>query len=288
MLNSTKHEIFIGISTFMSGKNSILVLSEPRKSRISWYVYTYEHLKFHAQLSGDWQKRFNLEARTWNNNETWSSDHDIYISRHGKVETGNFSWVGSSDCHPNPGPRSQKFQCLSCKKGVRNEQNSVQCETWAVVCETWAKVSYRICRHNWRKICCFDRVPVCMSSSQLWFSEVTQLRAPDISILSPAFADHSYNETEQSTSVYDSSMDQFPAGGISCSTPKKRPQRRADWRLLLLMHRASRPRIRAFRRFFTLTTQILYSCQKLGSSQIFMILPINCSGITEVTDMEEF
>ena len=62
MLNSTEHKIFpahkcfkmptiVGILTFMSMKNSILGLSEPKKSRISQYFYTYEHLKFHAQLS---------------------------------------------------------------------------------------------------------------------------------------------------------------------------------------------------------------------------------------------
>ena len=41
----------VGILTFMSRKNSILVLYEPDKCRISCYFYTYEHLKFHAQLS---------------------------------------------------------------------------------------------------------------------------------------------------------------------------------------------------------------------------------------------
>ena len=58
MLNSTEHEIFllinvkmptiVGILTFMSEKTSILDLSEPKNCRISWYLYTYEHLKFHA------------------------------------------------------------------------------------------------------------------------------------------------------------------------------------------------------------------------------------------------
>ena len=40
----------VGVLTFMSGKNSILGLSEPKKVRIYIYFYTYEHLKFHAQL----------------------------------------------------------------------------------------------------------------------------------------------------------------------------------------------------------------------------------------------
>ena len=64
MLTSTEHEIFpaqqIGILTFLSRKNCILGLSEPKKSQISWYFYTYEHLKFHAQLSWAWKKFYNL------------------------------------------------------------------------------------------------------------------------------------------------------------------------------------------------------------------------------------
>ena len=44
----------------MSGRNSILGLSEPNKSRTAWYFYTYEHLKFHAQLSWAWKKFYNL------------------------------------------------------------------------------------------------------------------------------------------------------------------------------------------------------------------------------------
>ena len=53
----------VGILTFMSGKNSILGLSEPKNSRISRYSYTYEHLKFHTQLSWAWKKFYNLGAR---------------------------------------------------------------------------------------------------------------------------------------------------------------------------------------------------------------------------------
>ena len=62
MLNSTEHEIFplinvkmpaiVGILTFMSGKNSILGLSVPKKNVFLYiYFYSYEHLKFHAELS---------------------------------------------------------------------------------------------------------------------------------------------------------------------------------------------------------------------------------------------
>ena len=50
-LINVKIPTIVGILTFMSGKNSILGLSEPFKSQISLYLYTYEHLKFHAQLS---------------------------------------------------------------------------------------------------------------------------------------------------------------------------------------------------------------------------------------------
>ena len=45
----------LGILTFMSRKNSILCY-------ISWYFYTYEQLKFHAQLSWAWKKLYNLGA----------------------------------------------------------------------------------------------------------------------------------------------------------------------------------------------------------------------------------
>ena len=41
----------VGISTFMNRKNSILSLSEPEKCLISCYFNTYEHIKFHDQLS---------------------------------------------------------------------------------------------------------------------------------------------------------------------------------------------------------------------------------------------
>ena len=48
------------ILIFVGRKNSILGLSDPEKSWISWYFYTYEHLKFHAQLS--WEGFF-LKSR---------------------------------------------------------------------------------------------------------------------------------------------------------------------------------------------------------------------------------
>ena len=72
MLNSTEYEIFllinikmpttVGILTFMSGKNSILGLSEPKISHFLIYFYTYEHLKFHAQLSSSWKQFYNPGA----------------------------------------------------------------------------------------------------------------------------------------------------------------------------------------------------------------------------------
>ena len=51
LLINVKMPTIVGILTFMSGKNIILCLSERQKCRISRYFYTYEHLKFHAQLS---------------------------------------------------------------------------------------------------------------------------------------------------------------------------------------------------------------------------------------------
>ena len=60
LLKNVKMPTIVGILTFMSRKNSILHLSEPDKSWISWYFYTYEHLKFHAQLSWAEKKFYNL------------------------------------------------------------------------------------------------------------------------------------------------------------------------------------------------------------------------------------
>ena len=57
MLNSNKHGIFpahqqlLAFLTFMSGKNNILDLSEPKKAEFLDILYTYEHFKVHAQLS---------------------------------------------------------------------------------------------------------------------------------------------------------------------------------------------------------------------------------------------
>ena len=50
----------VGILAFMSRKNSIQGLSEPEECSISGYFYSYEHLKFHAQLSWAWKKIYNL------------------------------------------------------------------------------------------------------------------------------------------------------------------------------------------------------------------------------------
>ena len=59
-LINVKMPTIVGILTFMRGKNSILGISEPKNSLISWYLSTYEHLKFHAQLSWAWKKFYNL------------------------------------------------------------------------------------------------------------------------------------------------------------------------------------------------------------------------------------
>ena len=51
LLINVKMPTSVGISTFMSTKNSILLSSDPEKCRFFLYFHTYEHLKFHAQLS---------------------------------------------------------------------------------------------------------------------------------------------------------------------------------------------------------------------------------------------
>ena len=51
LLINVKMPTIVGILTFLSGTNSILDLSEIKKKPIFFIFYTYEHLKFHAQLS---------------------------------------------------------------------------------------------------------------------------------------------------------------------------------------------------------------------------------------------
>ena len=63
LLINVKMPTIVGILTFMNRKNSILGLSEPEKAELSWYFYTYEYLKFHAQLSWARKKFYNLGAR---------------------------------------------------------------------------------------------------------------------------------------------------------------------------------------------------------------------------------
>ena len=64
LLINVKMPTTVGILTFMSGKNSILGLSEPEKCWISWYFHTYEQLNFYAQLSWAWKKFYNLGAKS--------------------------------------------------------------------------------------------------------------------------------------------------------------------------------------------------------------------------------
>ena len=51
LLINVKMPTIVGILTFMRGKNNILGLSEPKKAEFLDIFYTYEHLKFHVQLS---------------------------------------------------------------------------------------------------------------------------------------------------------------------------------------------------------------------------------------------
>ena len=51
LLINVKMPTIVDILTFRSGKNSILSLSKPKKAKFLDILYTYDHLKFHAQLS---------------------------------------------------------------------------------------------------------------------------------------------------------------------------------------------------------------------------------------------
>ena len=51
LLINVKMPTIVGILNFMSWIYSIFGLYEPAKSSSSCYFCTYEHLKFHAQLS---------------------------------------------------------------------------------------------------------------------------------------------------------------------------------------------------------------------------------------------
>ena len=51
LLINVKMPTIVGVLTVMSGKYSILGLSEPKIAEFLDIFYTYEHLKFHTQLS---------------------------------------------------------------------------------------------------------------------------------------------------------------------------------------------------------------------------------------------
>ena len=51
LLIDVKMPTVVAILTFMSGKNNTLGLSEPHRAEFLDIFYTFEHLKFHAQLS---------------------------------------------------------------------------------------------------------------------------------------------------------------------------------------------------------------------------------------------
>ena len=51
LLINVKMPTIVGILTFMSGENSVLCLSEPKKAEFLGYFYTYEHLKCSTELT---------------------------------------------------------------------------------------------------------------------------------------------------------------------------------------------------------------------------------------------
>ena len=64
MFLNVKMPTIVGILTCMSRKHSILGFSELEKCWIPGYFHTNEHLKFHAQLSGAWNKFYILGPRS--------------------------------------------------------------------------------------------------------------------------------------------------------------------------------------------------------------------------------
>ena len=94
LLINVKMPTIVGILIFMSRKNSILGLSEPEKCWISWYFYTYEYLKFHAQLSWAWKTFYNLGARCHyiKYQPVCTVCHFIWIVDRGSYTGGHFIW----------------------------------------------------------------------------------------------------------------------------------------------------------------------------------------------------
>ena len=63
LLINIKMPTIVGISTFMSRKIALKAYLSPKTIWISWYFYTYQHLKFHAQLS--WASKCFNNLGTW-------------------------------------------------------------------------------------------------------------------------------------------------------------------------------------------------------------------------------
>ena len=123
----------------------------------------------------------------------------------------------SSDCHPNPGPRPPKYPCLSCQRAVKNNQNSVQCET----CEQW-----------WHADCLSmsaNRFDVLTEYSFAWLCPkcdsqyVTQCRASDTSDLSTGSLYQQTAASFEDLSDPDSSLHSLP-DGATCSLPRQYQQ----------------------------------------------------------------
>ena len=78
---------FVGISTFISRKNSILGLSEPEKCLISLYFYIYGNLKFRDPLSWAWKSfitsgpelvsHLNIDNSEISDTQIWTPMHPL-------------------------------------------------------------------------------------------------------------------------------------------------------------------------------------------------------------------
>ena len=125
----------------------------------------------------------------------------------------------SADCHPNPGPRTPKFPCLVCKKAVKNDHNSVQCET----CERWGHVEcLGITEERFQVLVDYSFAWICPACDS---QNVTQLSSSNESDLSlndtTAPQDPESDISIQDHSTDSSSQLSFDAAR-SCSTPKSK------------------------------------------------------------------
>ena len=152
-------------------------------------------------------------VNTWSNPSIiCKSQCLVYLSQ---LLIGKFS-----DCHPNPGPRPPKYPCLSCQKAVKNNQNSVQCES----CEQWCHADC-LCMSTIR----FDILVECSFAwirQKCVLQKVSQCSASDTQDLSSGSFYQPTAANIGSLSDADSSLHSLP-DGATCSSPRQYQQEKA-------------------------------------------------------------